>query len=288
MNNQAEKFHQENGKMIKQLVESLEAILNKFDEGIIPGEPEKSDAIYMLDTYLDFLIKFKEAKPPAFKKVSDKKAQPFDEKASISELSSLRESIYILLKLGREKMILTEDYIFTTNGGLTLIEGGYCDEIIAGMGEIHYYILSEKGEKAVKSKNLLAALRNDVCTAIIPQGMLNDSFKWSNLYVRRIEMINKYFRVKRENAEHIIFSLDESKELVFGCEVNDSEEVDYIFAGIFDEKIDDHISQIKSIASSGRIDHLIILNSSEDGRALLEGEGLDSADYPQIKYELLK
>lgn len=288
MNNQAEKFHQENGKMIKQLVESLEAILNKFDEGIIPGEPEKSDAIYMLDTYLDFLIKFKETKPPAFKKVSDQKAQHFDEKASISELSSLRESIYILLKLGREKMILTEDYIFTTNGGLTLIEGGYCDEIIAGMGEIHYYILSEKGEKVVKSKNLLAALRNDVCTAIIPQGMLNDSFKWSNLYVRRIEMINKYFRVKRENVEHIIFSLDESKELVFGCEVNDSEEVDYVFAGIFDEKIDDHISQIKSIASSGRIDHLIILNSSEDGRALLEGEGLDSADYPQIKYELLK
>lgn len=288
MNNQAEKFHQENGKMIQQLVESLDAILEKFNEGIIPGEPEKSDAMYMLDTYLDCLMKFKEAKPPAFTRISEKETKSYDENASIGELSSIRESIYILLRLGREKMISTDDDAFISSGGKILLEGDYVDEVIAGTSENNYYILSEKGEKAVKSKNLMSAIRKDVCTAVLPQGLLNDSFKWTDLYVRRVEMLNRYYSKKRENAEHIIFSLDESKEMVFGCEVNDSEDVEYVFAGIFDEKIDDHILQIKSIAGSGRVDRLIILNSSENGRTLLEGEGLNSGDYPQIQYELLK
>ena len=288
MNNQAEKFHQDNGKMIQQLVESLDAILEKFNEGIIPGEPEKSDAMYMLDTYLDCLIKFKEAKPPAFKKVSDKETKPYDENVSLRELSAIRDSIYLLLKLGREKMLLTDEDVFESEGGRALIEGDYCEEIIAGTSESHYYILSEKGEKAVKSKGLLSEIRKNVCTAVMPQGLLNDSYKWSDLYVRRVEMLNRYYRIKKGSVEHIIFSLDESKEMVFGCEVNDSENVEYVFAGIFDEKIDDHISQIKSIAGSGKVDRLVILNSSDDGRVLLEGEGLNSEDYPQIQYELIK
>ena len=288
MNNQAEKFHQENGNMIQQLVESLDAILVKFNEGVIPGEPEKSDAMYMLEVYLDCLKKFKEAKPPAFIKVSDSLSIPFDEKKVASELMPIKESIDILLKLGREKMLLTTDPVFESNGGRVLIDGGYCDEITAGTSEKHYYILSEKGEKTIGNKNVLSSIREIVCTAVVPKVLLNDSFKWSDLYVRRIEMINQYFRTNREKAEHIIFSLDESKEMVFGCEVNDSEDVDYIFAGIFDEKIDDHICQIKNIIGSGKVDHLIILNSTEDARALLECEGLKSVDYPQIQYELLK
>ncbi len=288
MNNQAEKFHQENGNMIQQLVESLDAILDKFSEGIIPGEPEKSDAMYMLDAYLDCLIKFKETKPPAFTKVSDKISKLYDESTAVNELMLIRESVDLLLKLGREKMLLTTDSEFEKAGGRLLVDSGYCDEVIAGTSETHYYILSEKGEKAIESEDLIATIRKKVCTAVMPKGLLNDSYKWSNLYVRRVEMINRYFREKREKAEHIIFSLDESKEMVFGCEMNDSEDVDYIFAGIFDEKIDDHILQIKNIAGSGKVDHLIILSSSEDGRALLEGEGLRQVDYPQIQYELLK
>jgi len=288
MNHSAVKFHQENGDMIQQLVESLDAILKKFNEGIIPGEPEKSDAMYMLDTYLDCLINFKKEKPPAFIKVSDKLSKPYDESIAVSELMPKRESIDLLLKFGREKMLLTTDSEFESDGGRVLRDGGYYDEIIAGSNEIHYYILSEKGEKAIGSKSLLSSIRKKVCTAIIPKGLLNDSFKWSDLYVRRVEMINQFFRTRRENAEHIVFSLDESKEMVFGCEVNDSEDVDYIFAGIFDEKIDDHLSQIKNITKSGKVDHLIIINSSEDGKALLESEGLSSVDYPQIQYELLK
>ena len=101
-------------------------------------------------------------------------------------------------------------------------------------------------------------------------------------------MINRYFRLKRENADHIVFSLDETKDMVFGCEMNDSEETVYVFAGIFDEKIDDHISQLKSIADSGLVDNLVILNSSEEGKTLLEGEGLLRSKYPQLEYVLIK
>lgn len=288
MNNQAEKFHQKNGKMIQQLVESLDAILEKFNEGIIPGEPEKSIAMYMLDTYLDCLIKFKAAKPSAFTKISEKETKTFDENLSIGELLSTRESIYLLLRLGREKMIPTDDNDFILNAGKILVEGDYIDEVSTETSENHYYILSKKGEKAVKSKSLMSAIRKEVCTAVLPQSLINDSFKWSDLYVRRVEMLNRYYCKKRRNLEHIIFSLNESNEMVFGCEMNDSEDVEYVFAGVFDEKIDDHILQIKRIVESGKVDRLIILNSSEDGITLLEGEGLNSNDYPQIQYELLK
>ena len=290
MNNQTIKFHLENSSIINQLVESLDAIIKKFDEGIIPGEPEKSDAIYMLNTYLNLLNRFDEVIAPAFVKISNKEAdtQKFDENVAQKELMALRDSIRILLRLGREKLIIVNDPAFESAGGKALIGGGYCEEIMVNTGENHYYVLSEKGENAVRNKGLLAALRKDYCTAIIPQGILNESFKWSNLYVRRVEMINKYFRIKRDNAEHIVFSLDESRDMVFGCEINDTEDVTYVFSGIFDEKINDHVFQLKSIADSGRIDHLIVLNSSEEGRAMIEKAGLICKDYPSIEYELLK
>jgi len=288
MSNQAEKFYQDNSKMIQQLTESLSAILSKFDQGIIPGEPEKSDAMYMLDTYLETLIKFKETKQEAYKKVSPEVARAFDEKIAVKELTNSKVSIYILLKLAREKMMLTSHHLFDTDEGKQFILDGYCDEIIGGAENIHYYILSEKGEKAVKSKTITSSLQNKVCTAVVPQGIINDSFKWSTLYVRRVEMLNKYYRNVKGDAEHIIFSLDETKEMVFGCEIGESTDVIYAFAGIFDEKIDSHMKQLKSIVSSGLVDRLIVLNSSEEGKKLFEGEGLSTADYPQIEFVVVK
>ena len=38
-----------------------------------------------------------------------------------------------------------------------------------------------------------------------------------------------------------IITLDEAKEMVFGCEINNSLEVTYTFAGVFDENISEHI-----------------------------------------------
>ena len=288
MNNQAEKFYQDNSKMIRQLTESLSAILNKFDQGIIPGEPEKSDALYMLDVYLETLIKFKETKQEAFIKVSPEITHTYDEKIAVKELTNSKVSIYLLLKLAREKMVLTNHHLFDSDEGKQFLLDGYCDEIIGGIDNTHYYILSEKGEKAVRSKTITSSLQNTVCTAVVPQGILNDSFKWSTLYVRRVEMLNKYYRNVKGDAEHIIFSLDETKEMVFGCEIGESTDVIYVFAGIFDEKIDSHMKKLKSIVNSGFVDRLIVLNSSEEGKSLFEGEGLSTADYPQIEFVVLK
>ncbi len=287
MNNQAEKFHQENDKMLKQLEESLESVINKFNRGIIPGEPDKSDLIYMLDTYLDLLIKFKETKTAAFTRLYEKDNSTYDETSSINELSRTKEGIEIIIKIGYEKMLLAKNKLFETAGGRLLVDKGYCEEVLAGKEEKRFYILSAKGEKILKSKEFLAAAQKSVCSAIVPAKIINESFKWSNLYVRRVEMINEYYRFKKNDADHIIFSLDESKEMVFGCDITDFNDITYVFAGIFDEKIDDHIELLKEYASSGKIDHIVIINYTDEGRLLLEGEGLVSTDFPKIEYQLL-
>ena len=97
--------------------------------------------------------------------------------------------------------------------------------------------------------------------------------KWSNLYVKRIEILRKYYSRKREGKEYILFTLDESKEMVFGCELSDSLDVKYTFAGVFDEKINEHIDQLKGLANSGRIDNINILIDSQSMAEILENEG---------------
>ncbi|WP_026653307.1 hypothetical protein [Butyrivibrio proteoclasticus] len=288
MNNQAEIFRQENDEMIMQLIESLDAIIKKFDEGVIPGDPEKADALYMLNKYLDSLIGFKARKMQAFSKVKDNSERKFDEEEIISELLEKKEYLKQLVRIGWEKMIPVNDTELSDGKDSLLVDEGYLDEIVTGSKETHYYVLSNKGEKTLKSKKLFSKIRKDLSTSVIPQAVVNESFKWSNLYVRRVEMINEYFKRLRGNAEHIIFSLDNSKDMVFGCEVDGSADVNYVFAGIFDEKIDEHISKLKGIANSGLVDQIIILNSSEDGRALLEGEGLNTKALSNIRYEIIK
>ena len=288
MNNQAEKFREENGEMISQLIESLDAIIKKFDEGVIPGDPEKADALYMLNKYLDSLIGFKARKVQAFNKVRDNSERQFDEEETITELLEKKEYLKQLVRIGWEKMIPAEDAELSDGKDNLLIKEGYLDEIATGPQEKHYYVLSNKGEQTLKSKKLFSKIHKDLSTSVIPQAVVNESFNWSNLYVRRVEMINEYFRRLRGNAEHIIFSLDNSKDMVFGCEVDGSVDVNYVFAGIFDEKIDEHISKLKGIANSGLVDQIIILNSSEDGKALLEREGLNTKALSNIRYEIIK
>lgn len=288
MNKKTEKFHQENKEMVQKLIECLDVILNKFNLGIIPGEPEKSDALYMLNTYMDFLVKFREEKLPVFKKNKESKETAFDEEVIVNELIGLKSSISLLVKLCREKMVLASDESFSSEEGAILIKEGYCEEISVAKSNQNYFILSEKGEKTIKSKFLLSKLHTKLPTAVIPAGMLVESCQWSELYVRRTELINAYFKRYRDNVEHILFSLDESKEMVFGCEVSDCDEVKYVFAGIFDEKIDNHISQLKGMAKSGLIDELIIVISSADEKSLLVDEGLDDTQLYKITYVIIE
>ena len=107
MNNEYEKFHQDNPNIISGLLDSLEALLDKFDKGIVPGEPLKSDALYMLDVYRDAIEVFNKIEAPAFQRIKTTKCD-FDEDKAYKELAILKECILLLLRLSREKMIKQE------------------------------------------------------------------------------------------------------------------------------------------------------------------------------------
>ena len=117
--------------------------------------------------------------------------------------------------------------------------------------------------------------------------MILPSEKWSNLYARRIEFLRQYYLKNKEGKEYILFTLDEAKEMVFGCELSDSIDIEYAFAGIFDEKIFEQINQLKVLASSGRIDSVIILVESQSMANILEKEGINPKDTPHITIEMV-
>lgn len=284
MNREYEKFHRDNKDIIDNLLESLEVLLGKFSQGIVPGEPEKSDALYMLDVYKDAFELINKVETPAFRRIRTEKSS-FDEETTYKEFAGLKDSISLLMKLGREKIIATDDAIFQSYAGKVLLQGNYCDEVVLEGSEKHYYSLSSKAEKTLKSKNLVGKIRKEYPTAVVPKEMILDADKWSNLYVRRIEFLKQYYSEKMEEIEYILFTLDDEKEMVFGCELSDSLEVIYTFAGIFDEKIDKHIEQLKGLAGSGLIDNIIILINSNEMAEILEDEGMKHI--PHISIERL-
>lgn len=286
MNKEYEKFHRDNPDIIPNLLDSLEALLDKFEKGIVPGEPLKSNALYMLDVYRDAIEVFNKIETPAFQRNKTTKCD-FDEDKAYQELAGLKECISLLLRMSREKMIEVEDAAFKSDAGAVLIQGNYCDEVIMDGSGKHYYSLSDKAEKVLKSKNFIGKIKKDNVSAIVPSGLILTAEKWSNLYARRIEFLRNYYSKKREGEEYILFTLDESKEMVFGCELSDSLDVEYTFAGVFDEKIDENIEQLKGIASSGRIDKISIIIDSKSMAEILEDEGINPKDTPHISIEQL-
>lgn len=286
MNKEYEKFHRDNPDIIPNLLDSLEALLDKFEKGIVPGEPLKSNALYMLDVYRDAIEVFNKIETPAFQRNKTTKCD-FDEDKAYQELAGLKECISLLLRMSREKMIEVEDAAFKSDAGAVLIQGNYCDEVIMDGSGKHYYSLSDKAEKVLKSKNFIGKIKKDNVSAIVPSGLILTAEKWSNLYARRIEFLRNYYSKKREGEEYILFTLDESKEMVFGCELSDSLDVEYTFAGVFDEKIDENIDQLKGIASSGRIDKISIIIDSKSMAEILEDEGINPKDTPHISIEQL-
>ena len=286
MNKEYEKFHRENSDIISDLLASLEALLDKFEKGIVPGEPLKSDALYMLDVYRGSLEAFNKIDAPTFQRNRTTKSE-FDEDKVYQELSGLKDCISLLLRLSREKMIEKDDDAFKSEAGVALIQGNYCDELIMDESGQQYYSLSEKAEKALKNKNFIGKIKKENVLAVVPNEMILSADKWSNLYVRRIDFLRQYYSKKRGGKEYILFTLDESKEMVFGCELSDSLDVEYVFAGVFDEKIDEHIDQLKGLASSERIDKISILIDSQSMAEILKDKGINPKDTPHIAVEKL-
>lgn len=286
MNKEYERFCRDNEGIAEDLLASLQALIAKFERGIIPGEPEKSDALYMLDVYKDALELFNKVEAPVFKRVMAENTS-FDEETIYKELSSIKGSVSLLVRIGREKLIAKDDPVFQSDTGKTLLQGNFCDEIIVDGSGKRYYTLSAKAEKTLKSKSISSKLRKDNATSIIPNGMIVESEKWNNIYVKRVEFLKKFYTEKRTDKEYILFTLDEAKEMVFACELGNTEDLTYIFAGVFDEKIDDHINQLIDLSNSGVIDNIeIIIDSSEMAR-ILESEGIDSIKTPHISIEQL-
>lgn len=135
-----------------------------------------------------------------------------NEDKAYQELAGLKECISLLLRMSREKMIEVEDAAFKSDAGTVLIQGNYCDEVIMDGSGKHYYSLSDKAEKVLKSKNFIGKIKKDNVSAIVPSGLILTAEKWSNLYARRIELLRNYYSKKREGEEYILFTLDESKK----------------------------------------------------------------------------
>jgi DNA-binding PadR family transcriptional regulator len=287
MNNENERFFLKNGEVIRQLTECLDVIVEKFESGKIPGDPEKSNAIYAVNQYLEAITDFKTKKQSILNRLNVRTSEPFEEKKAFIELAQKKHIIKALMRIGREKMILTDDPEMLNEELRILVDKGYCDEISISNGSRHYYILSEKGEQALRNKELLAKFRSEVSSAVMPATFVYEASNWTNLYLRRTEMIHKYFQINRNNVNHVIFTTDESKEMVFGCEIDNSVDVNYVFAGIFDERIEEHVEKIKNILNSGHIDQITILNSSDDGKIMLEQAGLEPGRYPQVQFEMV-
>lgn len=281
MNKEYKEFCRENECIIEALRIRLEALLVKFEKGIIPGEPEKSEALYMLEVYKDAVELFYRTEVPVFKRIPAEK-KPFDEDNIYKELSAIKGGISILAKIGREKLIAKDDLIFMSGAGKVLLNSGYCDEIVVDGSSKTYYTLSSNAEKILKNKKFADKIRKEAVTAIIPGGMILESEKWNNIYVKRVEFLKQFYEQKRSDKEYILFTLDDAKEMVFACELDKSETVAYVFAGIFDEKIDDSVNQLIYLSNSGKIDNIeIIIDSYEMGN-ILEENGIDSKKTPHI------
>lgn len=286
MNKEYEIFHRENEEIVENLLESLEILGDKFEHGIVPGEPEKSDALYLLDVYKDAIELFNKTETPVFQRIKTDNTL-FDEDATYKELSGQNNCISLLLRLSREKIIDIDDLDFHTEAGKVLLQKRFCDEVKLEESGKKYYALSSKAEKTLKSKSIISKIRQENVTAIVPNKIVLDADDWSNLYVRRVEFLKRYYSEQRENKEYILFNLDEAKEMVFGCELNNELDVTYTFAAVFDEKINDQINQLKRLANSGLIDRIVIIIDSKEMAEILEDEGIDEKHTPHISIEQL-
>jgi hypothetical protein len=282
MNKENEEFQNDNNYIITNLIRSLDILLDKFEQEIVPGNPEKSNALYMLGVYEDAMAPLYRNDEPAFKRITAETSL-IDEKMIYSELLGIKDSLSLLVRLVRENIIEIDDVIFQSDVGKSLLNAGYCDEVILEESGNHYYTLSMKSEKILRNKNLVKMIGKDNIMLDVPNEMIFGADKWSNLYVRRVEILKQYYGDKKENKEYIVFTLDEEKEMVFGCELNDSLDVTYTFAGVFDDKIDKHIKQLKVLAGSGLIDNIIILINSNEIGEMLENAGINQTHHILIE-----
>ncbi|SCP97796.1 hypothetical protein [Anaerobium acetethylicum] len=290
MNSRAEKFHLQNKELVQNLYNGLCSLLDNLEMNTMPGEEEKGSLSGLLDSYAESLKRHEKSNMAVIRRVNAPGADSFDENNVIKELSGHNQSIELLLRLGREKMVDVADKLLLEENGKLLVKCGYCEEIIVEKTGRRYYVLSSKGEKSFRNKTIINQLRKDVNSAIVPTEIIFETSKWSNIYSQRIDMLSFYYKNYRQTSDYIAFTLDELKEMVFGCEIEDGQDVRYTFACVFEnESKDENVNQLKSLAGSGLIDQILLLTESgEQQMDLVIKDGLDPQLIPELSYFVMQ
>ncbi len=272
------------------LIGSLKEIIDIYENGIIPGNPEKSKALNLIEAYKETVHNQGSSDKSLLKIIKSSGKTTFNERTVLRELSGLNKGIILLIRLYFEKLIPANDQEFSSEYGKKLINGGYVDEVVKEEGGIHYYILSNKGRHVISKNDLLNKMYQNGGDNpfVLPKMLDSDINEWTSLYVERLILLNRYFQNYQDSISHLIFSLGTSKEMIFGCKIDGSTETRYYFAGIFNDNKNDDISNLKEILSSGNIDRMIVIVDTETKKKELVASGLDPVVFPQISYEIVK
>ncbi len=277
-----EEFYKEYAEIAEKLRSSLKVILDNLNSEVLPSDYEKSNAIMSIEAYIDALIKYDKRNILRFSRVQLSKKTAYSEKTVIKELSGLKKSIALLLKLCREKMISSENTDFSEEEGKILIEEGYCDKLLIEGIDKNFFVLSEKAEKVLKNKGILGKLKATPDCSVIPLKMIYEVNKWSSLYLKRVLLINKYYEKFGNEEEYILSSLGAKEDMVFGCDISDDVEIKYVFAGVFEKKTD--ILDLRNILEVGEIENLIIVINSNEDKEMLEKEGFNKDLVSQLSF----
>ena len=167
------------------------------------------------------------------------------------------------MKVGREKLVKTDGYV-ASEAEKVLIENGYLEEIVSKNNREKYYVLSSKGVQSLKNKIVANKLKETVPGYSVPDNTVVEFDEWSNLYGKRVQLLHEYFEIVRKNAEYLIFPVREGNDLVMGCEISDSMEINYVFPAVEEWiEISKDLDIINGMAESGLIDNILIVASNE-------------------------
>lgn len=289
MRNKTEFFSARNSALICDLSSEISDILNCIDSYGYITEQKQENTIKLLDAYIEAIRSIKEEPPSVINRKNPDKQIIFNETSALEELKVIEKGVAILARAAREKILCHDDLCFKSVFGKHLLEKGYFQEIVLSETGTEYYTLSKKGVESFKNKLVLEAIENQNDTAVIPEGTVSNVDDWGNLYVLRLELLQKYFSKLNGNPEYFTFLAPKSTELVFACEISGTLDIKYVFAGIFEEasrKSD--IEQIIDILNSKMVDEIKIITKTDEEKASLISDGLNPEKITHLAFYVTK
>ena len=269
-------------EIIERLINSLDVLIERLEDGVIPNKYEKERALLDLSEYTELIDKCAEGGLIPFKRVVAHGASEFISELTKEEVVGLRTRLTVLYRLARERIIEVNDSQIESEDGKLLIQKGYCEEI--EIDDSHYFILSEKALRLLTDRNMMSELKESSPEALIPACIISDSKTWTYLYIKRLILIHKYFVLNGEPMPYMVFSLqDSSPDMLFGCEISNNADICYVFAGIFDDRASEQIKILIEIARCGLIDRLVVCVEEKKDEERLIKNGISPETVSQIQ-----